>query len=145
MTTLAVVLAVLTLVTLVAMTIKRCKSQSPQSHAQGLVTALTRINITVGSVLVAGGLVWLYLPSSVLATASGASETVGDPYGSLAAAIAVGLASIGAAIAVSGTGSAAVATIAEKPETFGRALIFVGLAEGIAIYGLIIAFMILGR
>ena len=41
--------------------------------------------------------------------------------------------------------AAAVGTIAEKPESFGRALIFVGLAEGIAIYGLIISFMILNR
>ncbi len=52
--------------------------------------------------------------------------------------------SLGAAYAVSTTGSAAVGAIAEKPEIFGRALIFVGLAEGVAIYGLIIAFMIVG-
>ena len=69
----------------------------------------------------------------------------GDPYVSLAAAISTGLATIGAGIAVSGTGAAAVGAIAEKPESFGRALIFVGLAEGIAIYGLIIAFLILNR
>jgi V/A-type H+-transporting ATPase subunit K len=55
------------------------------------------------------------------------------------------LAAIGAGIAVSSTGAAAVGTIAEKPESFGRALIFVGLAEGIAIYGLIISFMVLNR
>jgi V/A-type H+-transporting ATPase subunit K len=35
--------------------------------------------------------------------------------------------------------------VAEKPELAGRALVFVGLAEGIAIYGLIVAIMILGR
>jgi V/A-type H+-transporting ATPase subunit K len=35
--------------------------------------------------------------------------------------------------------------ISEKPELFARALIFVGLAEGLAIYGLIVAIMILGR
>jgi len=46
---------------------------------------------------------------------------------------------------VGATGAAAIGAIAEKPEAFGRVLIFVGLAEGIAIYGLIIAFMILGR
>ena len=48
-------------------------------------------------------------------------------------------------IAVSSTGAAAVGAIAEKPEAFGRSLIFVGLAEGIAIYGLIIAFLVLNR
>ncbi|MCJ7813524.1 ATP synthase subunit C [bacterium] len=42
-------------------------------------------------------------------------------------------------------GAAAMGAIGEKPELAGRALIFVGLAEGIAIYGLIISIMILGK
>ena len=63
----------------------------------------------------------------------------------LAAAIAVGLGSIGAGIAVGSVGSAAMGVMAERPEMASRALIFVGLAEGIAIYGLIISIMILGR
>ncbi|GAK55004.1 putative ATPase related protein [Candidatus Vecturithrix granuli] len=66
-------------------------------------------------------------------------------WGFLAASIAVGLGSIGAGIAVSSVGSAAMGAMAERPEMAARALIFVGLAEGIAIYGLIIAIMILGR
>jgi V/A-type H+-transporting ATPase subunit K len=68
-----------------------------------------------------------------------------DPYATLAAALAVGIGTISAGIAVANTGSAALGAIAEKPETFGRALVFVGLAEGIAIYGLIIAVLILNR
>ena len=63
----------------------------------------------------------------------------------LAAAIAVGLGSVGAGIAVGSVGSAAMGVMAERPEMASRALIFVGLAEGIAIYGLIISIMILGR
>lgn len=66
-------------------------------------------------------------------------------WGFMAAALAAGLAAIGAAYAVAVVGAAAMGAVAEKPETAGRALIFVGLAEGIAIYGLIIAIMILGR
>ena len=66
-------------------------------------------------------------------------------FGFLAAAIVVGLGSVGAGLAVGYVGAAAMGTIGEKPELFGRALIFVGLAEGIAIYGLIIAIMILGK
>jgi V/A-type H+-transporting ATPase subunit K len=62
----------------------------------------------------------------------------------LAAAIATGLAAIGAGIAVGIAGAAAIGAIAEKPELLGRTLIFVGLAEGIVIYGLIISFIILG-
>lgn len=63
----------------------------------------------------------------------------------LAAAISTGLSALAAGIAVAYVGAAAVGAVSEKPEMAGRALIFVGLAEGIAIYGLIIAIMILGK
>jgi len=65
--------------------------------------------------------------------------------GYLAAGLAIGIASIGAGIAVGIAGSAAIGAISEKPEILGRALIIIGLGEGIAIYGLIISIMILGR
>jgi V/A-type H+-transporting ATPase subunit K len=62
----------------------------------------------------------------------------------LSAAIVTALSALGAAYAVAVVGGAAMGAVAEKPETAGRALVFVGLAEGIAIYGIIIAIMILG-
>ena len=61
----------------------------------------------------------------------------------LGAALATGLAAIGSGIAVAIVGAAAIGAIAEKPELLGRTLIFVGLAEGIVIYGLIISFIML--
>lgn len=66
-------------------------------------------------------------------------------WGFLAAALAAGLSALGAAVAVAVVGAAALGAMSEKPEVAGRALIFMGLAEGIAIYGLIVAIMILGR
>ena len=63
----------------------------------------------------------------------------------IAAAIAVGLGSAAAGLAVGMVGTAAIGAVGEKPDLAGRAIIFVGLAEGIAIYGLIIAIMILGK
>jgi len=63
----------------------------------------------------------------------------------ISAALATGISALGAAIAVAYVGSAAVGAMSEKPELAGRALIYVGLAEGIAIYGLIIAIMMLGK
>jgi V/A-type H+-transporting ATPase subunit K len=63
--------------------------------------------------------------------------------GYMAAALAVGIACIASAYAVARIGSAGLGAMSEKPELAGRALIFLGLAEGIAIYGLIIAIMIL--
>lgn len=63
----------------------------------------------------------------------------------IAAAMSVGIACIGAGLAVSAVGSAAMGAVAERPELMGRSLIYVGLAEGIAIYGLIVSIMILGK
>jgi len=76
------------------------------------------------------------------------ATTAGDqgrPNAFLAIAISMGLGSLAAGYAVGKVGSAAIGAITEKPETFGKAVIFVGLAEGIAIYGLIVAIMILAR
>jgi V/A-type H+/Na+-transporting ATPase subunit K len=77
-----------------------------------------------------------------LILAAGGSGSGGTAL--LAAAIAVGAASIGAAIAVAYTGAAALAALSERPELFGRAMVIVGLAEGIAIYGLIVAIILIG-
>jgi V/A-type H+-transporting ATPase subunit K len=63
----------------------------------------------------------------------------------IAASLSTALGAIGAGYAVARVGSAAVGAVAEKPELFGRALVLVGLAEGIAIYGLIISILILNR
>ena len=66
-------------------------------------------------------------------------------WGYMAAALATGLAAFGAAYAVANVGAAAVGALAEKPELFGRVVILVGLAEGIAIYGVIISVLILNN
>mgnify|MGYP000179705375 CR=1 FL=1 len=60
----------------------------------------------------------------------------------IAACLSVGISSIGASYAVAKTGTAAIGSITEKPELFGKAVVFVGLAEGIAIYGLLIAILL---
>ena len=65
--------------------------------------------------------------------------------GMIAAAIATGLACIGSGIAVAVVASSAVGAISEDPSLLGKTIIFAGLAEGIAIYGLIISIMILNK
>ena len=57
-------------------------------------------------------------------------------WGFASAALAAGLAALGAGYAVAQVGTAALGALAEKPDLFGRVLVMVGLAEGIAIYGL---------
>ena len=54
-------------------------------------------------------------------------------------------AALGAGFAVAKVGAAAIGALAEKPELFGRLLILIGLAEGIAIYGLIVSILVLNR
>lgn len=65
--------------------------------------------------------------------------------GLIAAALAIGLSSIGSGIAVAVVASSAVGAISENPSLLGKTVIFAGLAEGIAIYGLIIAIMIISK
>lgn len=129
---------------LVALFALRWRRRMPKQSIRRLLLSLGSVNAIALLLLVGLGLVWLFAPQVVLA-AGLRQQTTSDPYATLAAAISVGVGSIGAAYAVGVTGSAAIGAIAEKPELFGRALIFVGLAEGVAIYGLIIAFIILTR
>ncbi len=66
-------------------------------------------------------------------------------YGLIAAAVAFGLGAIGAGIAISHVGAAAMGAIAEKPQIASQALIFVALAEGLVVFGFITALMILSK
>jgi V/A-type H+-transporting ATPase subunit K len=112
-------------------------------------TPLKFIGATVAltAVLAAGATVLLLATPGVLAAtaAGGGVDSEVWRWGLMAAAIATSLAALGAGFAVAKVGTAAVGALAEKPELFGRLLIFVGLAEGIAIYGLIVSILILNR
>lgn len=98
----------------------------------------------------------LAVPSVVFAAAApaagaagaAAAATVADPskgMSMLAIAIASGIASIGGGIAVAASAPAAIGATGEDPKVFGKALIFVALGEGIAIYGLLIAILMLQK
>lgn len=91
----------------------------------------------------------IWAPQAVAEEVLEIETAVIDPavlrWGYVAAALATGLSALGAAFAVASVGAAAVGALAEKPELFGRVVILVGLAEGIAIYGVIISVLILNR
>ncbi|MBC9713899.1 ATPase [Streptomyces sp. TRM66268-LWL] len=106
--------------------------------------------LAVDGALFAGALAVLIVAlsggSAQADAAAAAAESSGSGSAALiGAAIAVAGASIGAAIAVAYTGAAALAVMSERPELFGRAMVIVGLAEGIAIYGLVVAIILLGK
>lgn len=79
------------------------------------------------------------------AEAASAAASNATGFGYLAAALSTGLSCVGGGIAVASAASAALGAISEDSSALGKSLIFVGLAEGVCLYGLIISFMILGQ
>lgn len=107
---------------------------------QGIAVAAIAIGVV--------GLLVLLTHAGIAGAQEAAGQTV-DPtvlkWAFIGAAAAAGLLALGAGYAVAVVGAAAVGALAEKPELLGRVLILVGLAEGIAIYGLIVAILILNQ
>lgn len=138
----AVLVGLIPVVPAVAYLLQNGKT-SPVQAVSRMVNGFNGFNFLVGLFAAGLAVVWFASPTSALASGLAQEGGVVDQYATLAAALSTGLACIGAGIAVGGSGAAAVGATAEKPESFGRALIFVGLSEGIAIYGLIISFLVL--
>ena len=80
-----------------------------------------------------------------VAATGAAAGGLSSGLGYIAAALATSLSGIGSGIAVASSASAALGAISEDQSIFGKSMIFVAMAEGIALYGLIISFMILGQ
>ena len=103
------------------------------------------LTIVILLAIVAVALTSLLFLTGVAGAAEAGRAAAVDPgvtqWAMMAAAISAGVSTIAAGIAVASVGAAAVGALAEKPELLGRVLIFVGLAEGIAIYGLIVAIL----
>jgi V/A-type H+-transporting ATPase subunit K len=108
-----------------------------RKRLKGILTAnvLTYIPLFIGAIV-------FFVPNITYALEEGSSAS---GMGFIAAALSTGLATIGAGYAVGAVGSSALGAVSEDPKILGKTLIFVGLAEGIAIYGLIISILILGR
>ncbi len=77
--------------------------------------------------------------------ANAAEMSTGMGLAILGVGVPTGLSTIGAGIAVGPIGAASLAAVMERPEALGRSLIFLGLAEGIAIYGLVMSILLLNR
>ena len=95
--------------------------------------------LLVATVVMLGGTV------TANAASDAAASGLATGLGYIGAALVTGLSGIGSGIAVASSASAALGAISEDGSLFGKSMIFVAMAEGIALYGLIISFMILGR
>ncbi len=137
------ILVLLLVVVTVGMGVYAIKKGISGSKARTIlgVNVLSFFGVLIVStvVLLTGGTTALAAPTAV-ATVAGNAE--GLKY--IAAALSTGLAAIGSGIAVAVSGSAAIGAISEDSKLLGKTVIFVGLAEGIAINGLIISILILG-
>jgi V/A-type H+-transporting ATPase subunit K len=112
-----------------------------------------RLLVAVNALMIIASATVLVVAAAATSAATPAAQPAAAPLDTsagrwaalLGAAIAVAGSSIGAAIAVAYTGAAALAALSERPELFGRAMVILGLSEGIAIYGLIVAIILVGR
>ena len=77
--------------------------------------------------------------------AAAAASNSNNGLGFIGMALATGLACVGAGIAVGSVGSAALGLVGEQPGAIGTTLIYVGLAEGVAIYGIVISMLIFSK
>lgn len=93
----------------------------------------------IAAIMLLGG------PNVQAAEAAADPATLATGLGYIAAALVTGLSCVGGGIAVASAASAALGAISEDSSVLGKSLIFVGLAEGVCLYGLIISFMILGQ
>lgn len=114
----------------------------------------TQGKATVGSLYLQIGAFFAFFVLSSLygmsttAFAADAATAVADNnmgLGLIAAALSIGLAGIGSGIGIAASAAAAIGAVSENDKMFGKALIFVALAESISLFGLLIAFQILGR
>lgn len=119
------------------------KKKNGRSMRRAMLTNLCAFGAVMlcAVILPLGGFVSAEEATEAAAAAAGSSAGLGY----LAAALAVGVGSIGCGIAVGHAAPAAIGAIAEEPKSFAKALIFVALGEGVAIYGLLIAIMILSK
>ena len=99
--------------------------------------------LVIGSILLLAGGIPVEEAEGAAEAASAGGISVGMGY--LSAALVTGMSGIGSGIAVASSASAALGAISEDGSVFGKSMIFVAMAEGIALYGLIISFMILGK
>ncbi len=78
-------------------------------------------------------------------TAASSAGDINKGLSMLAAALATGISGIGGGIAVGNAAPAAIGATSEDPKAFGKALIFVALGEGVALYGLLISILIISN
>ena len=133
-------LIALTVIVPVALYYKSGKTKGKECLLMNAISFFSILGVGVICTL-GGGVSALAAGTGAEAAGNTASNATG--FGYLAAALSTGLSCVGGGIAVASAASAAIGAMSENEKIMGKTLIFVALAEGIALYGLVISILIL--
>ena len=139
-----IVLALL-LMTMIPLVIAAKRSKNGESGKAALITNICMFFALGIGIIIALPLTAAAAETTETAVAAAGNLSVGTGMAYIAAALSTGLACLGAGVAVASAASAAIVASSENPSMFAKSIIFVALAEGIAIYGMLISFQIVGK
>lgn len=126
---------------------KSMKNSKKVSIKKALLTTVSAFGLVMAGAIIStifgGNVLAETAPVAAEAAAVATGISLGEGFKYLAAALATGIATIATGIAVGSVGSSAIGAISEDQSLLGKTLIFVGMAEGISIYGMIISILIL--
>ena len=140
-----ILLSAFALLLVIALPLAAIYYRAKRGH-KGKAPLVTNICVFFG-LLICSAVVFLSQSADAAEATAAAvsSDGFAKGMGFLSAALSVGLTSIGGGIAVASSASAALGALSENDSIFGKALVMVGLAEGVALYGLLVAFMIISK
>lgn len=138
---LTILLAALVAVGTILYGVKMLKSQKTGNLRNMMLTSLGLFSAMIVTFVVVG--TGDVMAAEATAEAAGNALSFGDGLKYVAAALSTGLATMGTGRAVGSVGASAIGAVSEDSTILGKTLIFVGMAEGIAIYGMIISILIL--
>lgn len=126
---------------------KAMKNGKKGSIKKAILTTVSAFGLVMAGAIIStmfgGNVLAETVPAAAEATQAATGISMGEGMKYLAAALATGIATIATGIAVGSVGSSAIGAISEDQSLLGKTLIFVGMAEGISIYGMIISILIL--
>lgn len=125
---------------------KAVKNRKTGSIKKAILTTVSAFGLVMAGAIIStmfgGNVLAETVPAAEAATAA-TGMSIGEGLKYFSAALATGIATIATGMAVGSVGSSAIGAISEDPSLLGKTLIFVGMAEGISIYGMIISILIL--
>lgn len=132
-------IAVAAIMTPLFVTLKRIHDKKPVNRKRSVVTNI----VSFFGVMIVMTLLPLTGAVAAAADPAASAEGISEGLKYIGAALSTGLGTIGTGVAVGGAAPAAIGAVSENDKSFSKALIFVALGEGVAIYGLLISILIL--